>query len=196
MIGEIKFKFIGTQPLMVQSARLANPLDPLTQEIQKYTRKKPKEKTDADHSAIMRLEFEGAFYNGAEFTDIGPYLPGENILAALRDGGKSQRKGAAVRRGLFSVERALAIKYKGPRTIEELWKAMTCVDIRGVRLNGRSTVMRCRPIFADWELSPTIRYDDQILNKAKVIEIAEYTGNYIGVGTYRPTFGRFSVEVK
>lgn len=193
-IQEIKFRFTGTRPLMMQSERTANPLDPIVKEIQKYTGKKPKDKTDADHVAVHRLEFEAAFYNGDSFGKIGPYLPGLNIEACLRDGAKSQRKGATIRRAIQVPDECAKLEYKGPRTIKQLWEEPAFVDIRGVRPT-RGKVMRCRPIFPDWALTTTVLYENTMLNKQELVDIAEYAGKYIGLGTYRPTFGRFDVKV-
>ena len=50
---------------MMHNARLANPLDPLVQEIKKLTGKR--KKTEDDLLQIARLEWEGGFYfNGQQ----------------------------------------------------------------------------------------------------------------------------------
>lgn len=195
MIKTIRFQFTGTRPLLIQSERTANPMDPIVKEIRKYTSKKPKDKTDADYVAIARLEFEAAFYNGTAFAAIGPYLPGLNIAACLRDAAKSQRKGATVVRAIEVLETEVPIKFKGPRVIADLWQKQEFVDIRGVKPT-KGKVMRCRPIIRDWSMEATIEYEETMLNRSEIIDIAKYAGSYVGIGTFRPTFGRFKVTVK
>ncbi|MCP4878284.1 MAG: hypothetical protein GY896_22760 [Gammaproteobacteria bacterium] len=194
-IKEIKFKFNGTRPLMIQSERTANPLDPITKGIKKYTSKPASQKTDADHLAVMRLEFEAAFYVGAP-DNLGPCIPGLNVEACIRDGAKSQRKGATITRALNVAEEWIAVQYKGPRTIAELWaQPDKFVDYRGVKPTSKAKVMRCRPVFHGWSLVATVEFEDEMINRKQLIEYVKYAGKYVSVGTYRPTFGRFSVSV-
>lgn len=193
-IQQIRFELTGTTPLLLQSERTANPLEPVVKEIRKYTSKKAKDKTDADHAAVFRLEFEGAFYDGTAFDELGPYLPATNIQACVRDAAKHQRKGATVVRSLHVVEEAVKIEYEGPRTIEALWNEQRFVDIRGVRV-GRAKVMRCRPIFEEWRAAVTLMYESEMLNRESLIDIVTYAGKYVGLGNFRPTYGRFDANV-
>ncbi|GAI19389.1 unnamed protein product, partial [marine sediment metagenome] len=57
----------------------------------------------------------------------------------------------------------------------------------------RARIMRARPRFDKWELDFTIDFDDEIIGKDKVNEILTYAGQRIGIGDYRPLFGRFIV---
>jgi len=66
------------------------------------------------------------------------------------------------------------------------------VDKRSVRIQ-RARVYRYRPRFHNWKLKFTILILDEQLQPSVVKEILEYAGAYVGIGDYRPKFGRFIV---
>jgi len=62
----------------------------------------------------------------------------------------------------------------------------TCIGIQGSK-NRKRTI--------EWSCKVHVDYNDNILNKETVIEIAEIAGEQVGVGDWRPKYGRFSVKV-
>ena len=74
--------------MLVQSDVLVNPFHEITRAMKAITKKRVK--TDDDLRELSRLEFYGSLY----YDDIlGPYLPGDNIVACLRDGAKRTKAG-------------------------------------------------------------------------------------------------------
>ncbi len=67
------------------------------------------------------------------------------------------------------------------------------VDKRPVVIN-RARVIRYRPRFDKWGLSFTMMVTEDQLPIEVLEEILEYAGRYIGIGDYRPRFGRFRIE--
>lgn len=187
----IKFRWTGISPLLLQSSALADPLHPTTLEIKKLTSKRSKDKTEADHNAIAKLEYAGNIYFDDE---RGPYLPGLNIDAAIRDGAKQLRKGATIQRGFTTFDEIIPILYEGPRTLDALWSDHRFVDRRAVNVQKAKT-MRTRPIFRQWRIEFETAYDEDMLDFDTVVLSAEKAGRYVGVGTYRPRYGRFLSEV-
>lgn len=187
----IKFRWTGISPLMMQSVVSADPIHPLVTEIRTYTSKRAKEKTEADHEAIAKLEFSANIYHDAE---AGPYLPGLNIDAAIRDGAKHMRKGATIERGFMTVDDVIPVQFEGPRSIEGLYADKRFVDRRAVGIQSSKT-MRTRPIFRNWLVEFDTAYDEDVLDFDIVKRAAELAGRYCAIGTYRPRFGRFSSEV-
>lgn len=179
----------GLRPLLMHNANLANPLDPGVKEIRKYTRKRTK--TDEDHEAIAHLEHRFGMY----FEDpVGPYLPGENIMRCLVDGAKLTKQGTAVTRSLIIKDDVCPLSYSGPREIEALWdkgfKHMSSVKI------GTSRTMRCRPWFPiGWRAEAQGILDPSVLELADLETIAHNAGLMIGIGDWRPRFGRFEAKV-
>jgi len=97
---------------------------------------------------------------------------------------------------------------RGKKTYKDLFKAAVfvvpetiihkhqawIVDSRSVvnpTTGGRQ--MCKRPRFDEWELDFVIEVHDDQLQDEAVKDILEYAGKYVGVGAYRPRFGRFMV---
>lgn len=179
----------GTAPLLMHNSRLSNPLDPATKALKKVTAKR--NKTDEDHEAIARLEFAGGLYLDP---DVGPYIPGENIARCLVDGAKLTKMGVKVTRGVFISTDVNPIAYKGPRDEQALWDAgwrhMASVKV------GTSRTMRCRPWFPEWKVQAEGVLDPAVLELDDLAGIADNAGSLIGLGDWRPRFGRFIAVVE
>jgi hypothetical protein len=66
------------------------------------------------------------------------------------------------------------------------------IDKRAVRIKT-SRVVRQRPIFHKWALEFTLTIIEPQLPSNVVKEIMDYAGRFVGIGDYRPKFGRFHV---
>jgi hypothetical protein len=183
---KITFKCKGVSPLMMHNARLANPLDPIVIEIKKLTGKR--KKTEDDLLQIARLEWEGGLYFNGQ-----PYVPADNILATLINAAKKKRLGKQFQAAVIIEDAHIPLIYKGPKTIEKLWKAKEFFDYRSVVIKT-VRIMRARPIFKDWEITFTVIYDESVLNETDITEAAETAGTFVGLCDYRPRYGRFNVE--
>jgi len=186
-LKNITFEIRGTSPLLMHSERLANPFDPLTREIKSVTGKR--KKTEDDLLEIARLEWLGGLYHD---DDNGIHIPGYNLLAALVGGGKMQKLGTALKRSALVQEDAVPLLYEGPSDPEKLFKDKRFVDMRSVKV-GTAKVTRCRPIFRQWGCKFTVLFEESALQREDLIRIAKDTGAMVGVGDYRPRFGRFEV---
>lgn len=175
--------------MLMHSERGVNILDPLVKQKKAITGKR--KKTDDDHAAIARLEWEVSLYFDEE---LGPFIPGQNIEACIVEGAKLEKRGKDIARGLNVVEDRIKLEYKGPRTIEKLWADPKFQDIRSVG-QQQVRIMRCRPIFHEWAATFTLAYDKEIFDPADLIRICHKAGKYCGLGDFRRRFGRFDVEV-
>lgn len=180
----------GTAPMLMHNGRLANPLDPSTQALKALTSKR--KKTDDDLLDIARAEFLGGLYIDP---DVGPYVPGENVERAIRDGAVLTKNGTNVKRGLFIETDINPLAYSGPRDAEGLWADENFRFIRTVR-NQQNRVSRCRPIFTDWRTSAEGTLDEAILDFRTLGSIVEQAGLYVGLGDWRPRYGRFTAELE
>ncbi len=185
----LKLRFEGTGPLIMHNGRLSNPLNPFVKEIAKIT-KKGKKMTEEDHLQKYWLEFQGGAYFDEE---IGMHIPGTNIKACLKEGAKLQRLGRDLSRALSVVENKVPLKYKGPRTLKEMFDAGFC-DVRPAKI-GQSTVQRSRPIFLPpWSIDFEIGFDPEMLDREEILTIAENAGKYVGI-LDQEDYGHFTVEV-
>lgn len=180
----------GTAPLLMHNVRLANPLDPATKAIKPYTSKR--KKTDDDHEAIARLEHAGSLYLDS---DIGPYIPGENIARCLIDGARVTKDGVKVTRGVFISSDVNPLSYRGPRDAAGLWADENFRLMASVKI-GTSRTMRCRPVFRTWRTQATGTLDTSILMLDELKAIAQTAGSLVGIGDWRPRYGRFTAKVE
>jgi len=162
---------------------------------------------NADGSALLQHRFAGSAKTSAKKKG-SVYDPDEEAQAALyldEDGNHvepaSHIEGALVKAGA-------TFKYQGRKTYKDMFRASLFVEPELIPLKSdgyevdtrpavvmRARIMRSRPIFKEWELEFTITNiaDDQVAGKS-IKEILEYAGTSVGIGDFRPKFGRFTVE--
>lgn len=184
----ITLKLKSTAPMLMHSDRFANPLDPATKAHKELTSKR--KKTDEDHEAIAVSEFNGSLYIDPD----GPFIPSMNLEAAFVEAAKMQKLGKHAKRALMILEDKIHLQYDGPRDAAGLVCDPRFVDMRGVRVS-MAKLMRCRPRFNDWSASCTLAFNPEQINQNEVMQIIRNAGALVGVGDFRPRFGRFSVEV-
>lgn len=180
----------GTAPLLMHSSRLSDPLDPAAKALKKASSKRSK--TDEDHAAVAEAEFRGGLYLDP---DVGPYIPGENIMASLVAGAKLNKLGVKVTRGLLIKSDVNPIVYSGPRDADGLWADPNHSHRASVKV-GTSRVIRTRPIFREWLTEAEGTLDESQLDITELSAIAENAGAFIGLGDWRPRFGRFIAKVE
>lgn len=184
-----KITLTGTAPLLMHNSRLANPLDPATKALKKVTAKRSK--TDEDHALVARLEHGGSLYLDP---DVGPYIPGGNIERCLVDSARMSKQGVKVTRGVFINTDVNPVLYRGPRDMDGLWDDESFRHMAAVKV-GMARIMRCRPVFASWACEAEGILDPSVLEIDDLELIATNAGQMIGVGDWRPRFGRFTAEV-
>lgn len=186
---ELTIHITGVSPMLMHSARLSDPLDPATKALKAASTKRSK--TDDDIEAVAEAEFMGSLYHDPE---AGPYLPGENIMAALVAGAKLSRLGTKVTRGMLVKSDVNPLMYDGPRDPVAMWRDGRFKHRASVKVQT-SRVIRTRPVFLNWSTSADLLMDESQLDVDQLSRIANDTGAFIGVGDWRPRFGRFTAEI-
>lgn len=186
----INFRIESTSPLLMQAETLANPLHPLTKAHKAVSSKR--KKTEEDYLWLMQSEWSASIYHD---DDIGPYLPALNVEGCFAEAGKIFKLGKDVKQALQVVTERAKLEYEGPRKLDKMWQAGTkFADVRGVKI-AQKKIMRCRPIFLKWAAEFQVAYMADVLKRDEIVRVLEEAGRRIGIGTYRPRFGRFSVKV-
>lgn len=186
---QLKVSIKGLSPLLMNSDRFANPLDPATKAHKELTGKR--KKTDADHEAIARSEWMGSIY----FKDgIGPFIPGQNFDASLQEAAKMQKLGKKFKQAVMVIEDEVPLQYSGPRDRDGLFEA-GFIDVRGVKVS-MAKLMRCRPKFNQWGAQFTVAFNEDVLNVEEVRKAIHDAGALIGICDYRPRFGKFEAVVQ
>jgi hypothetical protein len=187
----------GNRPLLHHNVRLVDPLDPFTQALSKAATVAKSKKTEEAHRALRDAEYLGGLY----YSDgIGPYVKAESVAKCLREGAAVGFRGLGTK-----VERGVVVSstdgldeipllYRGPRGVEELLADENFRFVGAVKV-GQQRVMRTRPKFPGWSLEAHITLDESQLSSAQLKDIAAYAGLYIGLGDYRPRYGRFEATL-
>lgn len=189
-MSRFRMTCVGTKPLLMHNARLSNPLDEVAKAMKRITAKRIK--TDEDHEELARLEHMGGLYFDPE---IGPYMPGQNFERCLVDAARITKSGKKIERGVFVDTDVNPISYDGPRDIDGLWKDENFRHAASVKV-GTSRVTRTRPQFRSWAVEAEGEYDPTVVSLVELGEIATTAGLMIGLGDWRPRFGRFEATVE
>ena len=184
----LSLRLVGCRPVIIHSGRLADPLDEFSKAIRRISSKR--NKTDADHEQMAKLEFLGSLWLAGQ--PLRPVIPDHVIHACLIEGAKKSKHGPAARAGLCCSEHAV-LEYDGPIDPHELWNNKTFVLRAGVKVR-QNRVMRTRPIFHSWHANVQLEYEDSLLNAEQVVGFASTAGFEVGIGDWRPRYGRFQVE--
>ncbi len=186
---KVRISITGTAPLLMHNIRLADKLDPVAKALHEISSKR--KKTEDDLIQMARLEFEGGLYLHPV---LGPYLPGANIEKAIVEGARITKQGKQVERGLFVTDNEVPLIYAGPRTVEAMWEDDNFRSTLAVRV-GQSRVMRMRPMFRSWAVDADAEVDPGLLSIETLRSIAADAGSMVGLGDFRPRYGRFTATV-
>lgn len=181
------YRLTGDAPLVMHSSALVNPRGKLTKALKDVSGKR--KKTDADHERMAEIEFFASLY----MDDNGPCLPGENIEAAIYEAARKTKEGKIAKSALFVPDRA-SLQYDGPRDEAGLLaddSHVLCVPVKV----GQARVMRTRPIFSKWSADVEVRWESDIVNQSQVDGWVQTAGLQVGIGDWRPRYGRFQAKL-
>lgn len=181
----------GTAPLIMHSSRLADALDPATKALKEISAKR--KKTDDDLAQLSLTEWLGGLYYDPALKTI--YMPSDNVQACLIEAAKATRKGKTVDRAIFLDGDVNPLDFPDKnKTIEALSKDENYV-FRKVVTVMRAKVVRTRPIFREWSTSVFGVLDTSEMNWQDFVGIVERAGSFVGLGDWRPRYGRFEATV-
>lgn len=186
---DFRITITGTSAILMHNSRLSNPLDPAAKAVKKLTGKRTK--TDEDYAELARVEWNGGMYFDPE---IGPYIPADNLWRALYDAAKKSKKGVKVKEGVFISTDRNPLAYAGPRDPDALWKDENFKHFASAKV-GMQRVTRCRPHFRGWATEADGVIDTALLDFEELKQIADVAGSLVGLGDWRPRYGRFMAEV-
>jgi len=172
-------------PLLMHNGRLADPLEPITRAIRQISAQR--HRTDADLAELARLEWYGGLY----LQDGAPCIPGEVLEAHLLDAAKKRRMGPKVKAGLY-CDGNFPLLYDGPRDPDALWADPAFRWTVPARVQ-RNCIMRTRPMFREWGVRFQVTFNESLLNQHEIIDLLHLGGEQVGLGDWRPKFGRYIV---
>lgn len=187
----------GTRPLIMSNSIMVDPQNEAVQRIKEISKKGSKKITDDDLSTIARLEWREAMY----WRDgVGFYIPSENIEKCIREGASKCRLGKQAEAAVSVSEIEIPVKTAKsyPRDLDKLYEDPEYQFRKAVRVPPKTgaRVMKVRPIIpTGWRIEFELFYDETVINQKDIIKAMEDAGFQIGLGNWRPKFGRFNVEI-
>ncbi len=173
----------------MHNGRLADPTNEFARGLKALTGQR--NKTETTHGEIKKLEWLAGLYTDRQ----GRVAVTEDmVLGAGIKGAKSMKKGEAMKAAVLGAEPFFPLEFDGPLDLTELYETGRFIDYRGVVIQ-RARTMRARPRFDDWKLTVTLLVDEDAINPREVLAAYQYAGRLVGIGDFRPRFGRFEVEL-
>lgn len=191
----------GGSSLVMHNERLADPLDTCTRALSAVSKKR--NKTEADHQEMARIEFIGGMYADPPIESLAdwtnghrPCLPAWNILRCLQDGATRHKRGKDVLRGVYPLAERVPVVFDGDDLkISELW-AKGGYALRKTVGVQRSRTVRTRPMFHDWTSQLPIEVDSTVFDIDTLRQCWRDAGVYAGLGEMRPVYGRFAGAIE
>ena len=187
-LSSLTVEVVGVAPLVMHNGQMADPLNPIARELERYTGRR--KKTEADCERIADLEYIGGLWleDGRPCIKAAAF-EGAIFQAATRNRLKSRYRGAVM------VKNNVTIRYDGPFDIDEL-RADPGFRLRtSVVLSGRR-IIRTRPMFPSWSATLEVAYLPSYVNRVDLLDVLTVAGDTVGVGDHRPVYGRFSVVAR
>jgi hypothetical protein len=179
----------GLCPILMHNVQLADPSNPFTKALKSVTSKR--KKTEADLEEMANIEWRGGLYTNHAGEII---LPSRVLEAVIAKGATKSKEGKQALSGVF-VESDGVFNYRGQgKSIDEM-----CINPEfrltvGVNVSQKR-IMRTRPIFHDWSATFELSASTEVVtDSATILRWLRDAGAFIGVGDYRPRYGRFIVD--
>lgn len=154
-------------------------------------RKQIIERSDVAHEDAVRAEFH-CYRNG----NGKCFIPSEHLRGSfIGAGAMVKSKVGNAKKSMKNI--VAAMFFVTPEHIE--MPEYDAIDKRSaVNKNIKARVITIRPKWTNWEANFKLNIDNDTITKKTIEEIVTQAGNYIGIGSFRPTnngmFGRFSLE--
>jgi hypothetical protein len=170
---------------------MADPTNHLVRRIKEITSKGSKKLTDADYEERDRLEWDAGLYWDSQ---DGLIMPSDNIERCIQLGAQKSRIGKDVQAAVFCAAPHVCIEHAGPKDKDKLYADPRYTLRKGVAVQ-KSRIIRIRPMIpTGWSMTFDIEFDEGIVNPKNLLKAMTDAGSLVGLGDWRPKFGRFLVE--
>lgn len=186
-ITKVSVTLEGVVPLLCHNGDLCDPFYGPAITMKEITKKKTK--TEDDLLALRKLEFLGGLY----LDDKGlPCLTADVILGFLSAAAAKLKSKKPMQAGVFTDDDFFPIEYPGSKDPQAMYEKRDFVLVKRARV-GQSAVMRVRPRFRQWKVSFVLNIVTDIIDARTVKESIEKAGRTVGIGDWRPRYGRFNM---
>ena len=128
-------------------------------------------------------------------TEGTAYIPSEQILRCVQNAGvnfkyegRKTMKNIVPSIVMIAPEKIPLLNHE--KNPAETWDEISAMPVRVVQ----ARIVRCRPQWNNWAADFELEVlNPDILSFKKLREIVDYAGKFLGIGDYRPRYGRFYV---
>jgi hypothetical protein len=188
----LQVTWTGIRPLLMHNGLMVDPTNPAVRRIKEISSKGCKKMTDSDYEERNRIEWEAGLYWDEK---DGPVIPSDNIERCVQKGAMKSRLGKDVEAAVFCTSSHVKLQYDGPRDKDRLYAQPERYLLRKRVCIQKAAIIRIRPMFpTGWKLEIELEFDDTIVNSKDLMKAMVDAGALVGIGDWRPKFGRFLVE--
>lgn len=144
---------------------------------------------------INQEDLKRALFHSYQLKDGRFFLPSEHLRQAFINGGGYLKSKVGVKtKSMKSI--IAAILMVNPEEI--ILPEFDVIDKRSaVNRNIKGRIIVVRPKWMNWKAEFDMVLDNETITEETIRELIATTGNYVGIGSYRPTsngyFGRFKL---
>lgn len=126
------------------------------------------------------------------------FVPDTLIMACIRGGAAAAKKGKDIDRAVIMSETQAFVETDPVKSLDEAFSK------ESFRLSGPckipprtgSLVWKCRCMIpTGWQLTFSLEFDEDIIAVNSLTEALEIAGRLVGLGGWRPKFGRFIAKI-
>lgn len=189
--GYIKHRVtISGDTLIMHNGQLADPSNKYARALKEVSSDRTRKRTDEGILAMGNIELEGGLYLDAKGRVI---VPSRVLEASIVEGAKKTKGGKNALAGMFVDTDGVLDYAGGPLGVKELIESPDHRLTVGVVV-GQVRVMRVRPFFKDWSTSFEVSVLEEIAGTNTLKTWLTNAGSFIGLGDWRPRYGRFEVD--
>ena len=187
----IRMKWVGMRPLIMNNPRSVDPFDEFTIQRKILTAKKGKDMTVENLRELDLVSWRaGVYWDDEE----GFIIPSANLERAMQVGAQKSRKGKECQATVMLKGTHAKVHYKGPKHKADL-ETDPNFRLRMPMVIDKRRIMKVRPMIpTGWQIFPEFEFDPTVIDKSSLLTAAHNLGRLIGLGDWRPKFGRFLVE--
>jgi len=182
---EYKVKLIGKTPYMQHKM---NDVD-----LETWEKKRGR---IIERAEVHEDDEKRALYHMYIDDDGKPFIPSEQLIGSFINAGSFIK--SKVGNSKKSMKNIVAAMFDILPMKIKLTTSWTIDKRSAVNKNIKARVIVLRPRWEEWEAEFTLIVDNDTITKETIRTIIEYAGQYVGIGSFRPTnngrFGRFTLH--
>lgn len=199
----LKTKWTGIRPLVMSNPRTVKVSDPFAIEARRLNAAMKAARKKGDENKMLELEPQiirndweaSSYWDEAESKF---FVPDTLLLASIRGGAAAAKKGKDIERAVIITETQAFIETESTKSLDLAFKNMAFRLECPCKIPPKtgSLVWKCRCMVpTGWTLEFSIEFDDEIIAQKSLVEALTTAGRVVGIGGWRPKFGRFLVEI-